>query len=147
MKISAEFVRFEYSNAEDERWIALVRGESALGVTEFRVYADTANLEVEPSGTAKRARFAWDDWAFENTGGSVESASVLAVLCVLAQDVVEGLSNAEAAEPDRDRVATEHACPKCREARVDHLVMLDERVPGQEQRVRCSSCGHVYAPR
>lgn len=51
--------------------------------TRFRVWVDTPQLEVTPSGTAKRSIFDWKDWAFENAGGEV--ASVLAVACVLAQ--------------------------------------------------------------
>jgi hypothetical protein len=81
--IDAEFVRFEHSNPDYERWVTVVKVQNQ----EHFVYVDADSLTVSPCGCAKRATFQWDDWAFENCQGDVVRASILAVLCVAIEDI------------------------------------------------------------
>ena len=46
-----------------------------------------------------------------------------------------------AENPEEEALVPEHsACPRCGERRMDWLVWQDD------ERVKCSTCGEVYAP-
>jgi len=46
-----------------------------------------------------------------------------------------------AENPEEEALVAEHnACPQCGEKRIDWLVWQDD------ERVKCSTCGEVYAP-
>lgn len=81
LELAVAFVRWDYESVEDERWVAVV----LVGGEEFRVYVDTAVLEVTPSGCAKRSRFKWEDYMLENVGGDVARAAMLCAVAVALQ--------------------------------------------------------------
>lgn len=91
MKIQIDFLKYEYENIEASRWITKVRVQidrlTHVSDEEFTVYADSEWLEVWPSGTAKRSKFKWNDWALANANGSVEAASCIVALLVAVDDL------------------------------------------------------------
>lgn len=75
-----------YAKPEDERWTVEVEFFAhTLNRETFRVYIDTHQLHVSPSGCAKRNTFGWEDWIFENLDGDVEAAAMIAALAVFVE--------------------------------------------------------------
>ena len=78
-----------YENTTDEKWIVEVTIK-LLGANPriVRAYVDDSDIIIEPSGTAKRCEFGWNDWIFENIGGNIHSGAAMAALAVVMDDLL-----------------------------------------------------------
>ena len=91
MKLTIESV-VVYADDENDFWHIDVRIEATvsheilgpqLQIEAYKVYANADDLRVTGAGwEAKRTKFQWTDWIFDNIGGNVEAAAAVAAIAV-----------------------------------------------------------------